>query len=170
MIIAIVHHSSTDWYHCAVTPHTAFALLPQLAFEGATKKTRPQLTSGSLIYARILSSSKHLDPEIACYNPSTGKSEGMGELKGGMVFDISLGMARRLLLSKQREEGGLIILDELAGELAFEIAVGRNGKVWVKANGVKATILVGRALQETDRHALNIDEQKKLVKKLLRQA
>ncbi|KAL8958828.1 MAG: hypothetical protein Q9193_004189 [Seirophora villosa] len=169
VVIASVHHSSTDWYHCAITPHTAFALLPQLAFEGATKKTRPQLTSGSLIYARILSASKHLDPEIVCYNPSTGKSEGMGELRGGMVFDVSLGMARRLLLNKQREEGGLVVLDELAGELAFEIAVGRNGKVWVKTDGVKATLVVGKALQDTDRDALGVDEQKRLVKKLLRQ-
>lgn len=93
----------------------------------------------------------------------------MGELKGGMVFDVSLGMARRLLLNKQKEEGGLVVLDELAGEMAFEIAVGRNGKVWVKAGGVKETLLVGRSLQETDRDALRIDEQKKLVKKLLRQ-
>ncbi|KAL8896320.1 MAG: hypothetical protein Q9207_007766 [Kuettlingeria erythrocarpa] len=169
VVIAIVHHSSTDWYHCSITPHTAFTQLPQLAFEGATKKTRPQLVAGSLIYARVLSASKHLDPEIVCYNPSTGKSEGMGELKGGTVFDVSLGMARRLLLNKQKEEGGLVVLDELAGEMAFEIAVGRNGKVWVKAGGVKETLVVGRSLQETDRDALRIDEQKKLVKKLLRQ-
>ncbi|KAL8795141.1 MAG: hypothetical protein Q9182_007561 [Xanthomendoza sp. 2 TL-2023] len=168
VIIATVHHSSTDWYHCAITPHTTFAQLPQLAFEGATKKTRPQLSSGSLIYARVTAASKHLDPEIACYNPSTGKGEGLGELKGGMVFDISLGIARRLLLSKQREEGKLVVLEEMAEQLAFEIAVGRNGKVWVKAKGVKETLLVGKALQNTDREGLGMDEQRKLVKKLLR--
>ncbi|KAI4132549.1 MAG: hypothetical protein LQ338_000648 [Usnochroma carphineum] len=169
VVIASVHHSSTDWYHCSITPYTAFAQLPQLAFEGATKKTRPQLTSGSLIYARILSASKHIDPEIVCYNPSTGKSEGMGELKGGMVFDVSLGMARRLLLNRQREEGGLVVLDEIAEQVAFETAVGRNGKVWVKANSVKETVLVGQALQNTDKDALKVEEQKKLAKKLLRQ-
>ncbi|KAL8837882.1 MAG: hypothetical protein Q9170_002357 [Blastenia crenularia] len=169
VVIATVHHSSTDWYHCSITPHTAFAQLPQLAFEGATKKTRPQLSPGSLIYARILSASKHLDPEIVCYNPSTGKSEGMGELKGGMVFDVSLGMARRLLLNKQKDEGGLVVLDDIAEQVAFEIAVGRNGKVWVNANGVKETILVGKALQDTDKKALTMDEQRKLVKKMLRE-
>ncbi|KAL6713642.1 exosome non-catalytic core subunit rrp40 [Lecanora helva] len=169
LIIATVHHSSTDVYHCSITPHTQFAQLPQLAFEGATKKTRPQLNSGSLIYARVLSASKHLDPEIVCYNPSTGKSEGMGELKGGMVFDVSLGMARRLLLAKQREDGGIAVLEEIAEKLAFEIAVGRNGKVWVKSAGVKETLLVGKAMQETDTQGLGIDEQVKLVKKLLRQ-
>ncbi|KAL8701378.1 MAG: hypothetical protein Q9201_004947 [Fulgogasparrea decipioides] len=169
LVIATIHHSSTDWYHCSITPYTAFAQLPQLAFEGATKKTRPQLSPGSLIYARVLSASKQLEPEIACYNPSTGKSEGMGELKGGMIFDVSLAMARRLLLNKQREEGKLVVLEEIAEQVAFEVAVGRNGKVWVKANGVKETILVGNALQDTDREALSLDEQRKLVKKLLRQ-
>jgi exosome complex component RRP40 len=169
LIIAIVHHSSTDIYHCSITPHTAFAQLPQLAFEGATKKSRPQLNSGSLIYARILSASKHLDPEIVCYNPSTGKSEGMGELKGGMVFDVSLGMARRLLLAKQKEEGGIAALEEIAEKVAFEIAVGRNGKVWVKSGGIKETLLVGKVLQETDAQGLGVEEQVKLAKKLLKQ-
>jgi len=169
LVIATVHHSSTDIYHCSITPHTTYAQLPQLAFEGATKKTRPQLNSGSLIYARILSASKHLDPEIVCYNPSTGKSEGMGELKGGMVFNVSLGMARRLLLAKQREEGGISVFEEIAEKVAFEVAVGRNGKVWVKSRGIKETLLVGKALQETDAQRLGLEEQVKLVKKLLRQ-
>ncbi len=113
--------------------------------------------------------SKHLDPEIVCYNPSTGKSEGMGELKGGMVFDVSLGMARRLLLSRQKEDGGVVVLEEIAEKVAFEIAVGRNGKVWVKSKGVRETLLVGRALRETDRDGLGLQEQGKLVRKLLRQ-
>ena len=93
----------------------------------------------------------------------------MGELKGGMVFDVSLGMARRLLLAKQREDGGVAVLEEIAEKVAFEVAVGRNGKVWVKSAGVKETLLVGKALQETDKQSLSIDEQVKLVKKLLRQ-
>ncbi|MCJ1470446.1 exosome non-catalytic core subunit rrp40 [Pseudocyphellaria aurata] len=169
VVLAIVHHSSTDFYHCAITPHTAFAQLPQLAFEGATKKSRPQLVSGSLIYARIVSASKYMDPELACYNLSTGKSEGMGELIGGMVFDVSLGMARRLLLKKQKEEGGLVVLEEIAKKVAFEVAVGRNGRVWVKAGGVNETLAVGTALQETDREGLGWEEQEQLVKRLSRQ-
>ena len=103
-----------------------------------------------------------------CYNPSTGKSEGLGELKGGMVFEISLGMARRLLMAKSKEEGGLVVLEELAEQLAFEVAVGRNGKIWVNSGGVRETLLVGRALQETDREGLKVEGQRKLVKKLLR--
>jgi exosome complex component RRP40 len=169
VIIATVHHSSADFYHCAITQHTPLAQLPQLAFEGATKKTRPQLVPGSLVYARVSLASKHMDPEIVCYNPSTEKSEGMGELVGGMVFEISLGMARRLLANRQKEEGGIIVLEGLAEKVAFEIAVGRNGLVWVKAAGLKETLTVGKALQETDREYLGLESQEKLVRKLLRE-
>lgn len=108
-----------------------------------------------------------MEPEIVCYNPATGKSEGMGELKGGMVFDVSLGMARRLLAKKQREDGMLVVLEEIAEKVAFEMAAGRNGKVWVKSGGVNATLLVGKALQETDREGLGVAEQEKLVRRLL---
>ncbi|KAI4089312.1 MAG: hypothetical protein L6R37_008064 [Teloschistes peruensis] len=88
VVIATIHHSSTDSFHCSLAPYTSLALLPHLAFESATKKTRPQLSSGALIYARVVSASKYQDPEVACFNPSTGKSEGMGELKGGMRKEV----------------------------------------------------------------------------------
>ena len=117
----------------------------------------------------MTSASKHLDPEVACYNPSTGKGEGLGELKGGMLFDVSLGIARRLLLNKQKDEGGLVFLDLIAEKVAFEIATGRNGKVWIKAGTVAETLLVSKALQRTDRNSLSIEEQRKFVAKLLRE-
>ena len=94
-----MHHSSVDFYHCAISPYTSFATLPQLAFEGASKKTRPVLHPGSLVYARVALANKHMDPEIECVHPSTGKADGLGELKDGMIFNISLGMARKLMMT-----------------------------------------------------------------------
>ncbi len=168
LVIATVHHSSTEVYHCSITPYTTFAQLPQLAFEGATKKTRPQLSGGSLIYARISLASKHLDPELECLNPSTGKADGMGELMGGMVFDISLGMARRLMMPRAGEQGGVVVLEELGEKLPFEVAVGRNGRIWIDSKGVRETLLVGRAVMETDQGFLAVEEQRKLVRHLLK--
>ena len=84
------------------------------------------------------------------------------------MFDVSLGMARRLLAAKQREEGGVVVLEAVAEKVGFEVAVGRNGKVWVRSAGVKETLVVGRALQETDRGGLGVEEQGKLVRRLLR--
>ena len=165
LVIATVSRTATDYFYCVITPHTGQALLPHLAFEGVTKKSRPQIPPGALVYARVLKADQNGEIEIVCYNPSTGKAEGMGELKGGMLFDVSLGMARRLLMKPS--EGDVVALELLAEKIAFEVAVGRNGKVWIKGETVKETLLVGKALQEIDRGLLKGDEQRKTVRKLL---
>lgn len=101
---------------------------------------------------------------------STGKSDGLGPLIGGMVFNISLAMARRLMLPKPVEQGALVILDELGGQgVPFEIAVGRNGRVWVDSKSVKGTMAIGKAIQETDEKSLKVEEQRKLARKIARE-
>ncbi|KAI9750483.1 MAG: exosome non-catalytic core subunit rrp40 [Lichina confinis] len=169
-VLVTVHHSSPDFYHCIVTPNTPYAQLPQLAFEGATKKSRPVLGPGSLVYARVSVANKYMDPELECVNPSTGRAEGLGELKGGTVFDVSLGMARRLMMPEPAKQGAVVVLDELADKIPYEIAVGRNGRIWVNAGDVKKTLAVGRALMETDKDKLGVDAQKKAVRRRLKAA
>lgn len=186
LIIAQIHHSSIDYFHCIVTPNTAHALLGQLSFEGASKKTRPMLKQGELVYARVQSVGvgAGAEVELTCVNPATGKADGgLGPLVGGMVFDVSTGMAARLIrASSSSTENtetieGLVILSELGKKLeslgGFELAVGRNGKVWVDCSNaaedaVKVTVAIGRCLQETDQHNLHAHDQKKLVTRILR--
>lgn len=170
LVIAQVQRSSVDFFHLSISPHTPQAILPQLAFEGASKKTRPQLKPNDLVYAKVLSAQKNMEVELSCVNPSTGKSEpeGLGPLNGGMVFDISTGLAVRLLNSQN-----VIMLEELGGKVAggFEIAVGRNGKFWVDCpeSGVRGICAVGKCLQETDYGSQGEAEQQKLVKKVVRE-
>ncbi|CAG8749891.1 1949_t:CDS:2, partial [Racocetra fulgida] len=57
------------------------AILPFLAFENATKKNRPNLNIGDLIYARVSLANKDMDPELQCYNPANNKTEGFGKLE-----------------------------------------------------------------------------------------
>lgn len=168
-MIATVLHSSSETYHCSISTHAAPALLGQLSFESASRKTRPQLRTGSLVYARIAAAPRHADVEIECVHASTGKADGLGELKGGCVYNVSLGMARRLLMNKPREDGGVGILEDLgAGGLAFEVAVGRNGYVWVKGESVTATASIGKALIEVDTRDLVLKEQVTLARSVLR--
>jgi exosome complex component RRP40 len=170
LVVATVHHSSTDAYHARLSDYTAFATLPQLAFEAATKKTRPQLTPGTLVYARIALADRYMDPELECVSAATGKADGLGPLVGGMLFDISLAMSRRLMMSRPAEQGAVVLLDELGAlGVAFEIAVGRNGKLWVNSKTVKATIAIGKAVQEIDSRRLGVEEQKKMARKLARE-
>jgi exosome complex component RRP40 len=68
------------------------------------------------------------------------------------------------------KRGGLVVLNELSEKIAFEVAVGRNGRVWVAAGDgdVKIPVIVGRALQECDEQNLDENAQRECVKRLLK--
>ena len=167
LVVAQIHHTSADTYHCILTPHTPFALLGQLSFEGANKKTRPKLEAGDLVYARVCTARKGEDVEVECFNSGTGKAEGMGPLNGGMVFEVSPAFARRLMLGAVK--GGVCVLEEVGEKVRFEVAVGRNGRVWVDSGRVGSTVAIGRLLTEVDEKGFGVEEQKKLVRRMLKE-
>jgi exosome complex component RRP40 len=78
--------------------------------------------------------------------------------------DVSLGFARRLMLGAKK--GGIVVLELLGEKIGFEVAIGRNGRVWIGAEDVKVLVLVVRALRETDERDLNEKGQKELLGKL----
>ncbi|KAF3357311.1 hypothetical protein VdG1_05889 [Verticillium dahliae VDG1] len=133
LVIGTVQRSAQEAFLVHLADYSAAVLLPQFSFELASKKNRPQLPSGALVYARVASAEKHMDAEL------------------------------------DAEEGKVVVLDEL-GSLgaAFETAVGRNGRLWVNSESVKTIIAVGRAVQQTDEGSLTVDEQQKLVRKLIK--
>lgn len=171
LVVAQVQRSSAESFVCALTPHTAGALLGHLSFEGANKKTRPQLKTGDLVYARVAKTGKFEDVEIECVHSSTGKAEGMGPLNGGMLFEVSPQFARRLMMGTSKEgksKGGIVVLEEVGEKVRFEVAVGRNGRVWIDSGSVKETVMIGRLLRQVDESGISNEEQKKLVKKALK--
>ncbi|KAJ2910973.1 exosome non-catalytic core subunit rrp40 [Coemansia aciculifera] len=135
------------------------ALLPMLAFEGATKRNKPNLTVGTVVYGRVVVANSVMDPEIECYNSHTGKSEGYGELAEGFMFKCSLGLARRLIDTKAP------VLSALGNSVPFEVAVGVNGRVWVNAESAEKTILVANAIKNSE--YLDAKQCRQMVKELL---
>ena len=114
--------------------------------------------------------------ELTCVDPATGKGEGMGELKGGMVFEVARRVCARLLgkggtggKGEGDREGDLVVLEELGEKMAFEVAVGRNGRVWVKGETLRGTMVVGKALREVQEGGLGVEEQRRLVRRLVRE-
>jgi exosome complex component RRP40 len=166
LVIGTILRSAGEYFTVSLAAYTPPVVLPHLAFEGATKKTRPQLSSGDLVYARVLDANRQTEAEIQCFNENTGKAEGMGPLKGGMVFDVSLAFSRRLMMPVKK--GGVVLLQALSEKVAFEVAVGRNGRVWVQAESVPVVVAVGRALRECDEGSLDEEGQRGVVKRLLK--
>uniref|UniRef100_A0A915M6Z2 Ribosomal RNA-processing protein 40 n=1 Tax=Meloidogyne javanica TaxID=6303 RepID=A0A915M6Z2_MELJA len=101
------------------------ALLNYTSFEGATKRNRPNVKVGDLIYGQIILTSKHFEPELSCVD-SESRARGMGVISTpGLVFSVTLSHARNLL--KENDQ----IIPALGKELKFEITIGVNGRIWV---------------------------------------
>jgi exosome complex component RRP40 len=62
----------------------------------------------------------------------SGKAEGLGPLKGGALVRVGGAGARWIAGGKR---GGCFALEELGRRIGFEVAVGRNGLVWVGSPG-----------------------------------
>ncbi|EDR13339.1 uncharacterized protein LACBIDRAFT_188180 [Laccaria bicolor S238N-H82] len=121
-----------------------YASLDSLAFEGASKRNKPNLKVGCLVYARVSLAHKDMEPELECFDAQTRKSEGFGELKGGFVVRCGLKMCLDLLDTKH------FLLPLLGGRFPLEVAVGLNGRVWVNAKEIKQVIAIVRCIEAVD--------------------
>ncbi|XP_043915297.1 exosome complex component RRP40 [Protopterus annectens] len=134
------------------------ASLSYLAFEGATKKNRPNVQVGDLVYAQFLVANKDMEPELVCID-SVGRSVGMGVIgPGGLMFKVSLGLARKLL------SPSCDIISELGKVHQFEMVIGMNGRIWVKAKTTQQTLVVANVLESCEHMTA---EQRKCVFKRL---
>lgn len=118
------------------------ASLSYLAFEGATKKNKPAVNPGDVVYAKLLVASRDMEAELVCVD-SYGKKAGMGVLTGpgGFLFTVPLHTVRKLLSPDSN------LLPTLGQQIPFEIAVGMNGRVWVRARSVKETVCIANAVE-----------------------
>ncbi|GIY17533.1 exosome complex component RRP40 [Caerostris darwini] len=116
------------------------AIVDLLSFEGATKRNKPALKTGDVLYAKVLTASKDAEPELVCVN-SYGKSVGYGVVPpDGYVLNVSLDYCRRLLLPNSP------ILKRLGITVPYEIAIGVNGRIWVKSTTIEKTLVLVQAL------------------------
>ncbi|NP_001089320.1 exosome component 3 L homeolog [Xenopus laevis] len=117
------------------------ASLSYLAFEGATKKNRPNVKAGDLVYGQFIVANKDMEPEMACID-SSGKANGKGVIgQDGLMFKVSLGLVRKLLTPQND------IIQELMSIFPLEVVVGMNGRIWVKAKTTQQTLIVANLLE-----------------------
>ncbi|TIB94031.1 hypothetical protein E3Q19_00663, partial [Wallemia mellicola] len=127
------------------------ANLDALAFEGATKRNKPNLKVGLLVYARISLAHKDMETELECLNPTTGKAEGYGELKGGILADnLDINKCKSLL---EKNSPFMNTLMQGFG-FPFELATAMNGKIWISAPSTSQTISVYRTIMKADKDGL----------------
>mmetsp|Transcript_8699 Transcript_8699/g.11465 ORF Transcript_8699/g.11465 Transcript_8699/m.11465 type:complete len:272 (+) Transcript_8699:188-1003(+) len=164
-VIGIIEARSGDYYRVNIFGSSS-ALLPILAFEGATKKHKPNLKAGALVYCRVLISNRDMEPELTCNSSQGGvKKDWMtgqstfGELKDGMMLRINLGLAQALL------QPNCAVLNLLGRHLPFEIAIGMNGGIWVNSGSPVHTIVICNAILNSE--GMTDDEKEAMVERLI---
>lgn len=128
-VIGFVTGVYGEFFKVSLQEYSPQVQLSMMAFPNATKKNRPNLKVGQAVYARVSEAVPEVDTEIECIDPETGKEGGFGLLdESGFVFDVNMNYARALLFNKSSP-----ILEKLATKCVFEIAIGTNGKIWIKS-------------------------------------
>eukprot|EP01065_Artemidia_motanka_P000408 TRINITY_DN10185_c0_g1_i1.p1 TRINITY_DN10185_c0_g1~~TRINITY_DN10185_c0_g1_i1.p1 ORF type:complete len:300 (+),score=102.88 TRINITY_DN10185_c0_g1_i1:63-902(+) len=111
----------------------AAAKLDSVAFDGASKRNRPDLKPGTAVYCRVVTAQPDIDVELSCCSLLPNRKDWMtgeslfGELKGGTVVRLRPSFCRRLLTP------GDNILELIGDRAAFECTVGVNGMLWLRA-------------------------------------
>jgi len=149
--VGVVIARSGDGYRVNIGA-AHMANLDGLAFEGATKRNKPNLKVGALVYARVSLAHKDMEPELECFDAQTHKSAGFGELKEGFMVRCSLKMCRLL------HDPSHFLLPLLGSEFLMEVAVGMNGKVWVYAKELRQIICMSRCIEAVDPDGDGLDE------------
>jgi len=146
-VVGIVTHRSSEIYRVDIrAPCTA--LLPSLAFNAATRRNKPAIEVGALVYARVAAAHPDLETELSCVDPESKKSWNtgeilLGELRGGTTFEVALSATQRLIASD------CFVLDRLGQDFAFQICVGDNGRVWLAAASLRETVLLVQAIRRS---------------------
>ncbi|QPG75893.1 hypothetical protein FOA43_003279 [Brettanomyces nanus] len=134
-VIGVLFGAFGEYFRISLNSFSPPVLLNQYSFPNASKKNRPRLSNGDLVYARVSAVERNVDVELSCIDATTGKEGGFGVLSDGLVFDVKLAFARYLLFNSDAE-----IFTQLVKRCKFEIAIGVNGRIWIKTDDIKTTI------------------------------
>lgn len=164
VVIGTILDRNADGYRVSIGASEA-ARLPGLAFAGATKRNKPTLSPGALLFGRVVVASRATEAELTCVEVGENLSwlsgeATYGELVGGNVVRVGLDAARRLMSGGGGGGGGAAggrkkagaaaggpgVLATLGEAMAFEVVVGLNGRVWVKADQTPYTVLICNAI------------------------
>ena len=135
-VIGVIVQKTGEQYKLDISSYT-YGILPSLEFEGATKKTKPNLAIGDAVFCRVMKVNKHDAPALTCIsqfgskkNWSSGESF-FGHLKEGNLFSFEKSYAGEF------QRGDNYAIKRLSDIVSFEIAAAHNGKMWINSSNAK---------------------------------
>lgn len=116
------------------------ALLGILSFQGANKKSKPNLSEGDLVFARVQTVPQFLLYKLNCTSQSNIKAWNSGE---SLFGNLNAGIEVRIPIFFSH----FLNKDELFFEIirkyvSIEVAVGINGVLWFKTGSIKNQLIL----------------------------
>ncbi|KAJ1446180.1 hypothetical protein M885DRAFT_547470 [Pelagophyceae sp. CCMP2097] len=148
-VVGVIEDRGAEAYKVDIFANFS-ATLPALAFDGASKRNRPQLQIGDAVYCRVASARDGAEAELTCCAKR-------GSTKEWMTGCATFGLLRRtdatcLVACAPEFADDLFkrdapVLRALAKHVKYEVAIGANGIVWARSNTVVDTVVIANALE-----------------------
>lgn len=148
LVVGIVVKKSGDILRVDIGS-AEFATLSMFAFEGATKKQRPDVQIGDCVYAKLLNAHREMEPELVCID-SYFKAGNLGILpNSGFLVNFSSKVTHKLLNIDNP------LLRKLGEKFPFQICVGVNGKVWMDSRDCLNILTIIKSFYAIENHSEN---------------
>lgn len=145
IVIGTIIQKNPEFYLVDLNAES-YGVLQGMEFQNATKRDRPNLPEGTLVYCRVLKAEKFTKIQLTCisllHKKAWNSGEAFfGELKGGLVKDFPIGFCRKLLLDGH-------LLERLGEKFQYEVNIGYNGRIHIKSERPIDTIFIFNALEK----------------------
>lgn len=147
-VVGIIEEKGGDFF--IINIFSGFhCILNRLAFEGATRRSKPEMKKGDLIYARVSAATDGtnvMDTELSCLSLNGPKKEWTtgetiyGELPQGLLIRVSILKAKSML------KPDCAVLNALGSYYCFETAIGMNGAIWVRSANLVDLIVIRNSI------------------------
>eukprot|EP00386_Alphamonas_edax_P011529 GDKI01036467.1.p1 GENE.GDKI01036467.1~~GDKI01036467.1.p1 ORF type:complete len:235 (+),score=38.12 GDKI01036467.1:34-705(+) len=165
LVIGIVTQKTVDFFKLDINGPTE-AILQGTSFERATKRNKPNLNIGSVVYCMVIGDMRDFECEVSCISVDdkkgwTTNETYLGELKGPYSTLLETPLAHASCL--QSEES--FVLSKLGESLPYEVVVGANGRVFVNSSCAQHTIVIANCIKNSAR--LTLPQVDVMVKKFI---
>lgn len=151
VIIGVITQKSYDNYKLDINTSQE-AVLGLTEFEGATRKTKPNLQVGDIVFAKVILDNKFHNTVLTCKceenikNWSSGEST-FGQLNGGNMYSLDRIKCIKLINNNK-------IIKRIQDYIDVEVCIGMNGRIWISTvedvNNMKVFDVISRSFNEDE--------------------
>lgn len=140
LVLGIVTVKTGEYYRLNLGCAQPATLNATEGFSGVSRRNRPNLQVGSVVFCRVTFSNRDVDPEVSCVDDEDLGLGHVNPMPAMNMFYIPISYAEDL----QRPENPVL---EIFGKLfAFEIIVGCNGRFVLESATPELTLALGNAI------------------------